>query len=474
MKFTASMRANHWLAFISMTLGFSLGLNAQFTTLSPYSRFGLGELYQTGNMGTLSLGGLRSTYNDPFMVNSENPATLGSLINTSLQTGIRLNALRLSQGDQEQQMNSGNLDQFQMAFKRPSSKWGVVLGMVPFSLTGYAITRETTLPDIGQVSYNYEGNGGITKAFVGYGRRFDVMKTHYFLDPEGVAYDSTKVRKHSLSLGSNLAYYFGNLTQTRLVEIQNTTFLGTRARRFFRMNDLSADFGLHYEVLLKGKFGKDKKMTERWLLQLGLVYSPELEMKTSTEEYYESVLIQQSSVFPVDTSFAFVGEGNSLFPQRISAGFALHRYDKKGRHLMIGLDIDQRDWSLFQTAIGDETSNPGLSKSTTLSLGLQFTPRAIDEGKNLLERTQYRVGLRSQEGYLNLNGGSMRDQALSAGISIPLLSSRSASKLHFGMEFGTRGGDEAFFIREDYVNVFFGVTLSPFIKNAWFVERKYD
>ncbi len=459
---------------ICTCVGFSFGASAQFNNLSPYSRFGIGDLYLGGNVGTLGLGGVSSTYNDTYMLNAENPATVGNLFNTTLQASIRTHFLRINQGDQSSSQNTGNLDQFQMAFKRPGAPTGYILGISPISTTGYAISTTQSVSGVGQVQYIYEGRGGINKAFIGIGRKFDFAQWQKFTDQNGLVTDSVKVKKHVFSAGVNANYYFGNVVQTRLVNIQNTTYLGTRATDNFRLFDFGADLGLHYEALLKARFGRDRKMTERLLLQVGAVYTPALNMNTTIEQFSESVIFQQGAVFPVDTAFSLVGDGSSNLPSRVRGGVALHYHFKGGRHILVAADLEVRDWSNFRTRINESELNPGLLNTTTLGLGLQFTPRSVEEGRNLFDRAQYRLGYRNSATYLEVDGNQVIDQAVTAGISFPIISSRSASKIHFGMEFGNRGKNEGNMIEENYVNAVIGFTLSPFFKNAWFVQRKYD
>ncbi|MFM1931603.1 MAG: hypothetical protein RL226_906, partial [Bacteroidota bacterium] len=43
---------------------------AQTNNLSPYSRFGLGDLYRSGSFASYGLGGVGATWNDPFVLNT--------------------------------------------------------------------------------------------------------------------------------------------------------------------------------------------------------------------------------------------------------------------------------------------------------------------------------------------------------------------------------------------------------------------
>jgi hypothetical protein len=459
---------------LALALAFTSVATAQLMNLSPYSRFGLGDIYNSGNTGSLALGGVKTTFNDAAMINAENPATLGYVFNTTLQTGLRFNTLRLSQNGSEATLNNGFLEQFQMLFKRPGAKTGVLMGLSPFTTTGYAITTTDPNTPVGPVVYNYEGKGGITRAYAAVGRKFPIKQYYRFLDKDGAATDSLRVIRHTVSGGLTGNYLFGAVNQTRLVEIQNTTFLGTRATDRLTVSDFTLDLGVHYEWLARIKFGKDNKIVERTALQFAAIYSPERRVGGTLEAYSESVIFQGGRAFAIDTTFAVNGESTSILPQRLRSGVALHHYSRKGRHIMVALDYEARNWSRFQTITESDIVNPGLVSSQEVSFGVQYMPKPIEESGNFLERGQYRAGLRNTQTYLSVQGEQIVDRAVTVGLSWPMISSRSGSKFHLGMEFGQRGEDNGQLLREDYTNLYVGFSLAPFVKNAWFVTRKYD
>ena len=168
------------------------------------------------------------------------------------------------------------------------------------------------------------------------------------------------------------------------------------------------------------------------------------------------------------------GESTSVLPQRLRTGVALHHYSRKGRHLMVAVDYEARNWSRFQTITEGDIVNPGLVSSQEVSFGIQYMPKPIEESGNFLQRGQYRAGVRNTQTYLSVQGEQIVDRAVTVGLSWPMISSRSASKFHLGIEFGQRGEGNGQLLQEDYANFYIGFSLAPFIKNAWFVPRKYD
>lgn len=472
-KFSASMRTKT-IVVLLFSFFAAKAADAQFANQSPYSRFGIGDIYQNGNIGSLGLGGVRSTFNDRSLLNSENPATYGYLFNTTLQTSLRFQALRLTEGDNSQELRNGNLDQFSLAMKRAGAPFAVALGVTPFTTTGYAITSATEIDEVGTATYRYEGNGGINKAFLGAGRRFEVTEMRYFNDKNGNAYDSLKVVRHSFGVGANLNYFFGNIEQQRILDFNDVTYLDTRNTRNTRMYDFGGEFGLYYENNLRAKYNSNKRLVSLLRLKAGLIYAPTLNLNTRIEEVYEQTATQTGVNFPVDTAYYVQGEGSTSIPSRLRGGIAIEYTNKEKRSFTFAVDLEQRDWSNYETIIGGENIAEDLVSSSEFSMGIEYQPQPIDEGKSFLSRSQYRFGVRSTETYLSLNGTQLVDEAFTFGLSIPFISSRSASKLHFGMEFGARGVNEPGLVREEYLNILVGVTLSPFYKNLWFIERKYQ
>lgn len=446
----------------------------QSSNLSPYSRFGLGDIYQPGSVPMYGLGGVRSTYNDPYSINPSNPATLGSLFNTTFQSGIRYQSLELSEGDQTQSAGDGNLDQFFIALKRSGKKTGFIFGFTPFSTSGYTLTTEQTDTIVGDYTSSYEGVGGLNKAILGVGREFDIKKTHYFTTKEGAVYDSIRVTTQSISAGVNMNYFFGAIEQTGRIDLDDPTFIDTRRTSITRLNDVGFDFGFHYEYNFNVRYDKDKRLDSRNSVQLGIVYTPDLDLNANQEYTYENTITSSGVVFPLDTALFYDENGSFALPADIRAGIAFHRYNKEGRHFMIAADYTTRDWTQFSSSFEQDLLQGELLRSSELSVGFEYTPKPADDGDTFWSRANYRVGMRSAETYLSFDGEQVLDQAVTMGASFPILSSKSTSKIHLGMEFGRRGINEGVLIQEDYMNIHIGFSLSPFYRNQWFVERKYQ
>ena len=69
---------------------------------------------------------------------------------------------------------------------------------------------------------------------------------------------------------------------------------------------------------------------------------------------------------------------------------------------------------------------------------------------------------------------ALTEQRVSMGVNAPLKGSRSASQLHFGMDFGTRSTTLTAVHTESTLRLHVGVTLTPTAKNLWLIPRLYD
>jgi hypothetical protein len=293
-----------------------------------------------------------------------------------------------------------------------------------------------------------------------------------FKDKNGVVYDSLRVVDKSISLGANVNYLFGNIQHTRSIDISDVTFVDTRHTTYTRMFDFVPDLGAHYEQTLKVKYGSDKRLISRSMVKVGVVYTPSMRLRAETENYVESTITSSGVVLAIDTSYSANRSGRITLPSNLRAGIAFTYQSKEGRNFVFAADMAQRQWS--QTEDGESILVGTLKDAREFMFGVEFTPRQIDYDGSLLTKANYRVGARLTPTYVYVYDTQITERAISAGFTLPLLSSRSTSKIHFGMELGKRGNNDGKLIQEDFANFYIGFSLSPFHRNLWFVQRKYE
>jgi hypothetical protein len=473
MKFLYTMKSK-FIATVVVFSVISISGISQVSSLSPYSRFGIGDIHRQGSTYNLSMGGAGYAIIDPYQINLLNPATYSYLANTTFQVGIRAQLLQLDNGTAKQTLGSGNLNFGSMIMKRAGSKWAFGFGLVPYSTSGYLITETVEDENVGEVKYSYDGSGGINKSYLGVSRRLEAKNWIYFKDKAGNRIDSAQVIKHSLSFGLHANYYFGNLKQQRKVNIADPTFLDMRINNNTQVKDLGADLGVYYQTILSSAYTSDRRLKKKWLIGVGATYSPSLEMATKFTELRQSTQIINNIETALDTSFYSEGSGRTIIPAKIGGGVALSYAGQKGRQWTWSVQYQTQNWEDYRRFIEDAEQPNNLTKSSELAFGMRFAPSTLEDASNALARGTYMLGARSTATGFLLSGNQILEQAVSMGFTFPMLGSKSASRFNLGMELGQRGTTTDGLIKEQFRNIYVGFSFSPYFKNVWFVERKYD
>ena len=232
--------------------------------------------------------------------------------------------------------------------------------------------------------------------------------------------------------------------------------LNSRSQNGNNISGLSFDYGLQYE----GGLSKTTKLVIGYSGNAG----NKLNSKTSslTTRYIKDFAAGNESP-AIDTTFLSESISKKLtLPMSHSLGFAIQRTD----YWLVGADFSFAKWSDFRS--GD--ANPGLNDTYGIAVGGQFTPdpTAVSSYFKLVE---YRMGLKYDKTYVNINNNEINQVGLTLGLGMPLQSSRTTFyKVNFAAELGQRGTLENNLIRERYVNLTLGFTMN----DRWFIKPKFD
>ncbi|MGB4773754.1 MAG: hypothetical protein WBP45_01160 [Daejeonella sp.] len=412
---------------------------AQTTTSSPYSGFGLGDLKgsflpQSRAIGGLSMG-IRKTggYNN---INLANPASYSAIQLTTFDIGAYLSARQLSKGSLSENNLNGTLSH--VAFAIPLTKTSALsFGLLPFSDFGYQYKNSSKIgaePDISNVNYVYSGNGGLSKAYLGYG--FQLAK--------------------GLSLGANINYVFGNIKDARSTEFPDDgAALNSRTQNSKSIGGLSYDLGIQYSA----KVSSETNLTIGYTSNLGTKLN-----STSTivsTRYFKNFTTDET--LPVDTTFFAESAKLKLsMPITHTLGFAFEKTNK----WLVGADVTYSNWADYSE--GD--SNPGLNNSYGVALGTQFTPDATSVS-NYFKLIDYRFGLKYDKTFIKIADNDIDQYAFTFGLGLPLQSNRSTFyKINVSAELGQRGTLSNNLVRDRYVNINLGFTLN----DRWFIKSKFD
>ncbi|KEQ29478.1 membrane protein [Pedobacter antarcticus] len=425
----------------------SISVNAQITSQSPYSRFGIGNLMGSPLPQFRAMGGVSTAINKPTgynNINVQNPASYGGIRLTTIDVGLAGSIVNLSRGSDKSSSFNGTLSHLTIAMPI-TKKSAMSFGVMPYSQVGYDFAEKGTIssgsntgnPATQNVSNIYTGEGGLTKAYIGYGYQ---------------------IGDH-LRIGGNVEYLFGNIIQDRRVEFEDPVAMATRLRNENSIGGVNFSYGIQYDIKLNSKtslnFGysgssaNDINSTRSYVASKYRIGSETDGTGNTTVESIDSLKSGKSSLrVPLTHNF----------------GIALQRDNK----WVIGADFRMGSWSKFSL----NKVNQGLEDSYGVSVGGQITPD-ITSINSYFKRVDYRFGLSYDKSYIKLADKDVKEMALSFGLGLPLanaLTTRAFYKVNFTTEIGKRGTMQANALQENFINLRLGFTLN----DMWFRRFKFD
>lgn len=516
-----ALRGNFFFRLFSVTIFILCGISAQaqnpavLSTVSPYSRYGLGDFQFNGSLINNGMGGggigLRNDSLIPQYINFLNPASLTSHPLVNYEIGVSSNTVKVSDGVNYGTFNRTTLSHFALAF--PVTKaWGAAVGLVPYTNVGYNIAVDDSINNIGNVQYRYEGGGGISQVFMAHGvRPFAGMPRKFILSSKydelrGINDTSTikskmKFRNNmaNISVGVNVSYLFGSIINIRRdVFPDSLNTFNTKITKYTTFRDVYITGGIQYtfrfprtlnpkyialpdsivtntklfanEYYYKTALGIDT--SELFIKQpgarvtFGAVFAPPMDINVSYDLLAQTYK-QQGTVENIkDTIVNF-----AALPARVSLpmmggfGFAI----KKDHKWMFQADYTMQMWKDFRY-MGNDIN---LKNSQRITAGFQYQPKVAGRG-GVLSATQYRFGFRYYDTYLELNNTRLNDMSVNFGMAFPLpyrtRLGEPISRISLNVEAGMRGTTEGGLLQEQYIRATIGLS----INDRWFARYKLD
>ncbi len=403
--------------------------NNSLNTYTPYSISGLGDIVQQGLTSTGSMAGISCGVRDVYQIDYTNPAGASardSVMNFVLDFGGEMKNFYSKTTTKSTSYNTGNFHHLAAAFA-VGRKFGVNIGITPFSEVGYEIEKREKTDSIvataGDVRYQYRGEDGLNQVFLNLG--FSPMP--------------------SLAVGVGAKYYFGTLSRYyNTVYSTNAYYYSTYSSDLLKVSNMVPVFGAQYTLNMNPKKGTRAVF--------GVSYQPQMKLG-ATENVTSTVESSVSS----DTAYGFSNNVKVLMPMQLNVGASVMATDR----WMLGAEFNYQDWS--KTDVMGSLGDMGTSYS--VKLGGYYIPNRYDV-RYFLKRLTYRGGLRySQTPYVH-NGNKVNDMALTLGVSMPV----RAGMLNFGAEVGRRGTTANGMIQETYLNFSFSITLLE----SWFRKYQYE
>lgn len=428
----------------ALLLMVSVTVNAQITVQSPYSRFGVGNLKgpllpQLRAMGGVSTAISRNTYFNN--INMQNPSSYATINATTLDIGVSGSFNQLRNATVTENSSNATLSHVALAFNL-TRKSGLSFGIVPYSELGYnfksAAKVGTTPENQKDVDFLYTGEGGLTKAYMGYGTGIG----DYF------------------RIGGNVEYIFGSLYESRMTHyVNDPRSTGARQQEKNSIGGVAFSYGAQYDIRLDGKTS----------LVLGYSGSSNSKLNSKRSSYVTQYMLDElggENPNTTDTLFATERQKTNLkLPLIHNFGISLQKNDK----WLIGVDYRMGSWS--NLTIGNENQN--LQDTYGFSVGGQFVPdfSAIGDG-SYFKRVEYRFGFNYDKTYIQMKNQDIKQMAITMGMGLPMGNARGVFyKANLAAEVGQRGSIANGLLQERYINLHLGFTLND---TSWFRRFKFD
>lgn len=392
----------------------------------PYSRYGIGTLRNTTNIGIRGMGSASTAYANPFAVNFDNPASYASLKLTTYELAGEAEMLGVHSNGASYSTGTATLSYLTIGI--PVGKHaGVSFGLRPVSKSYYKLLDSVTISGLGKNTYVYSGDGGLNYAYLGGAYKIG-----------------------GLSVGFNFGYLFGTIRNSSVLQQADTIpFLSSEFTRYNKMGGIYWKAGAMY----------DTKLNSKLKLRLGATATLGQDINVTRDNYYVNFAIIGGSTIQDTSYYDPAVKGKVHMPLSYSFGAQLMGNDRWA----VNMDYSATKWSQY-TMFGAADS---VQDSYRIAVGAEFTPNPSSI-YNYFQRVTYRIGGYYGSDYVKLNNTGIDYYALSVGASFPF--KRSTDRLHTALEIGKRGTESNGLIKENFVRFSLGISLN----DKWFIKRKYD
>jgi hypothetical protein len=397
---------------------------------SPFSAFGIGDHFGNELAHNQGMGGVGISNPQYWYLNNQNPSLLIFNRFTVFSAGFVADQRSVADGQNSEVNSDGNLNYLTLGFPVKSTKWGMAVGLTPYSNSNYELNYTAPIEgSANTVLITESGSGGINQLYWS----------------NGVALNKT------LSVGAKVSYLFSSIINEFSNELSQTNqplpFTSTIHERLY-FSDFSLTTG--------ASFHKDSLFNKDYRFNVGVVYDLQADIRT---KYFQR--IERRTPVGVTDSVTLINNvpGTTTLPPSLGVGISFG----KGVTWTVAADYIYYDYTKFKNFNGD---NPASQKGSQMALGFELTPNpgSLD---NYLKRATYRTGVSYSTSPYLVNGNSVNDFGINFGLSLPV---SRVSSLDLALKFGKRGDLQTNTIEESYIKFYFGVTFN----DQWFIKRKFD
>ena len=411
---------------------FMININAigQSDLSSPYSRFGIGDIY-TGSPNTIlkGMGGVANAMSGNYLLNPSNPAAYASLDTLSFlfDAGFYIKVSSFSTSNLTENGSNASFNYASVGLSA-TKRWKIGLGIMPYANREYNVITEHN--DLGSYNVAFQGDGGLSRVFFANG---------------------IKITK-DLSVGVTASFIFGTLSDnTSIYYPDSTYFLNGKRSIDMRVNDFKLDYGVIYRLPFK-----------KYNLTIGLTYSQGTKIAAKRNIFIRNMFngFNNQTENPIDT---LMYEENEKVNIKVPGGFGVGLKFDKGEGWAVGADFNWTGWKGF-TMNG---ANDSIQNSWNVAIGGEYRPKSTSISK-YHKRITYRAGFHYDQTYYNIYGNSINKYGVTLGLGLPV--PRSLTSFNLALEFGSMGTVKNDLIKETYFNI----SISMSIYDRWFIKKKYQ
>ncbi len=421
---------------------FTLGVNAQSGTNSPYSQYALGILADQSTGFSRGMNGVSLGFHDGNQVNPMNPASYATIDSLTFvfDAGMAGQITNFKEGDRKLNAKNANFEYVVASF-RAFRHLGVSFGVLPYTNIGYSFSTSEDVNDINSTTQtsSYSGDGGIHQVYL------------------GVGWEPFK----GFRIGVNGNYMFGEYTRT-LVSSYSDAYANTLYKTFSAdVHSYKLDFGLQYTA----------KLNKKSDLTLGLTYSPGHSIGGDPQLDIYSV---NSQTGVSDTTTYKSSAGNELNLE-IPTQFGLGLMYNHNNSIRVGVDYTLQKWGDVETPEYSSTGTntyamqSGIYKDRhKVVAGVDIIPRP--RSRKFLDRVHYKAGVGYATPYCYINGqDGPKEISASVGFGIPIQNQyNNRSILNISAQWVHQSAKN--FITENSFRINIGLTFNERMFAKWKLE----
>jgi len=433
-------------------------LIGQALTTSPLSYYGIGESSKESNPIFQAMGFTATAMADSNYINYNNPATYSSFGSgyTLLSTGIHGRISQFSENNEQKINGFGNLNHIIIGLKL-TKFLATSFGFRPYSFRGYLFNQKI-YTGIDSINNEYKGSGTSQVVFLGAGIK------------------CLNLKASKLSIGLNVGYLFGTLSNDRISRLISSNSLpGGIEKKRTSLSSFNYDFGIHFS----------QKISKGHSIEFGFAFEPKQKLQANySEGLYYSLNIFNEGIY--DTVFFEQEAGVILVPTTINIGgvytfnykSAVKNNRKLNSQIKFTSSYSRKDYSTYKESFEGFSMTNYLGLNERIGIGFQWIPERNYFENNTLtkwyQRIFYRTGFFSEKMSFINSSDQIQHFGITFGLGIPIFAQQSLSSLNFGINLGSISKNSENALSENYVAMNFGVILSPSIFDKWFRKRKLD